>query len=429
MKNKGQQLSETIIILSICFILMLVVYFLTSALITKTTTEEKMETERVIFDMYIASKSNITSVESVLKENKVEGFAIYDKNGRIYFKYGETPEFDDIPERYFLGDYSDIRIRAKGIEYIARPKSQSVSPLAPQGSSSSVFSNKSPDPSSEENTALPIVYIRRVDVGAAHRIMTLRIVSISSMLIIVILGATLLGYRKRALELLEKLNKNDATATVGEAARTLAHEIKNPLSTILIQTAILKRKHPDSEEDFNEIENEVNRILVLADRTTGFLSNPIGNPKDIALVPFCREFYNRFDYPLSVAFEPNCEDVEVFFDEVRLRSVIENLIKNAIESMQSQNIYGSEKEPIRLEISEQGRTNVRLLVEDRGQGLPTDVNTEDLFNAFFTTKTTGSGIGLSICRQFVEAEGGEIHLYPREGGGTIAEVVFKRAKK
>lgn len=426
MKNKGQQLSETIIILSICFILMLVVYFLTSALITKTTTEEKMETERVIFDMYIASKSNITSVESVLKENKVEGFAIYDKNGRIYFKYGETPEFDDIPERYFLGDYSDIRIRAKGIEYIARPKGQVLSPQLGNGN---VISSKSTEADTMSDSALPIVYIRRVDIGAAHRIMTLRIVSISSMLIIVILGATLLGYRKRALELLEKLNKNDATATVGEAARTLAHEIKNPLSTILIQTAILKRKHPDSEEDFNEIENEVNRILVLADRTTGFLSNPIGNPKDIALVPFCREFYNRFDYPLSVAFEPNCEDIEVFFDEVRLRSVIENLIKNAIESMQNQNVNEAEKEPVRLEISEQGRTNVRLLVQDRGQGLPTDINTEDLFNAFFTTKTTGSGIGLSICRQFVEAEGGEIHLYPREGGGTVAEVIFKRAKK
>lgn len=422
MKKKRQQFSETIIILSICFVLMLVVYFLTSALMNKTTTEAKMQTERMMFDMYIASKSNIASVETILKENNVDGFAIYDKNGRLYFKYGDTPEFEDILDHYFLDDYSYVRIRVKGIEYIARPKSQDLFNASDQPRG--VLAKNSSE-STDDQTS-PIVYIRRTDIGLAHRMMTLRIVSISAMLIIVILGTTLLSYRKRTLELLEKLNKKDATATVGEAARTLAHEIKNPLSTILIQTAILKRKYPESEEDFDEIDNEVHRILVLADRTTGFLSNPIGSPKEIALVPFCREFYNRFDYPLSVAFEPNCENVKVFFDEVRLRSVIENLIKNAIESMDNQS---NTAEPIRIEISEYGRGNVRLLVEDRGCGLPMNINSEDLFNAFFTTKTTGSGIGLAICRQFVEAEGGEIHLYPREGGGTVAEVIFKRAKK
>ena len=78
-------------------------------------------------------------------------------------------------------------------------------------------------------------------------------------------------------------------------------------------------------------------------------------------------------------------------------------------------------------MAEKGKAAVRILVQDRGVGLPKGIKADELFNAFYTTKIKGSGIGLSICSQFVEAQGGTINIYDREGGGSVADVVLKRA--
>ena len=60
-------------------------------------------------------------------------------------------------------------------------------------------------------------------------------------------------------------------------------------------------------------------------------------------------------------------------------------------------------------------------VLDRGDGIPQNTRAK-LFDPFFTTKIHGSGIGLAISKQFVEAQGGTLKLYDRDGGGTVAEV-------
>lgn len=60
---------------------------------------------------------------------------------------------------------------------------------------------------------------------------------------------------------------------------------------------------------------------------------------------------------------------------------------------------------------------------DRGDGLPKETK-DKIFDPFFTTKIYGSGIGLSISREFVDAVGGTLKLYDRDGGGTVAEVVL-----
>jgi signal transduction histidine kinase len=63
---------------------------------------------------------------------------------------------------------------------------------------------------------------------------------------------------------------------------------------------------------------------------------------------------------------------------------------------------------------------------DRGDGIRIE-DSKKIFDPFFTTKIHGSGIGLSISQQFVKARGGNIRLYPRDGGGTVAEVVLPKS--
>jgi signal transduction histidine kinase len=105
-----------------------------------------------------------------------------------------------------------------------------------------------------------------------------------------------------------------------------------------------------------------------------------------------------------------------------LRSVLENLIKNALESAPS----GHQGESIEVHVSS-SKSKVTISVMDRGEGISPEAR-ERIFDPFYTSKTTGSGIGLAIARRFVEAAEGSLSLSPRSGGGTVAEVSLKRER-
>jgi signal transduction histidine kinase len=101
----------------------------------------------------------------------------------------------------------------------------------------------------------------------------------------------------------------------------------------------------------------------------------------------------------------------IYFDKERFRSVLENLFLNALES-------GSKSDDIRAEIKENdGR--VRIEVLDRGKGVENETLPR-MFDPFFTTKSRGTGVGLSVIKRFVEAAGGTVFMFNREGGGAAA---------
>ncbi|MBN2873902.1 MAG: sensor histidine kinase, partial [Spirochaetales bacterium] len=100
----------------------------------------------------------------------------------------------------------------------------------------------------------------------------------------------------------------------------------------------------------------------------------------------------------------------------RLRSVLENLVRNALESGDSTDVG------IQLSADE---SFVRIDVLDRGAGLAPEAALR-AFDPFFTTKSRGTGIGLAVCKRFVTAAGGDIALEPRQGGGCVATVTLPR---
>ena len=116
----------------------------------------------------------------------------------------------------------------------------------------------------------------------------------------------------------------------------------------------------------------------------------------------------------DIPVDADIDSVVVSFDQDRARSVFENLIKNATESCDDRDPQVSVEIRVRHKV-------VTVKVMDRGNGLPKQTK-ENLFDPFFTTKIHGSGIGLSISKQFVEARDGSLKLYDRDGGGTVAEV-------
>jgi two-component system sensor kinase FixL len=101
----------------------------------------------------------------------------------------------------------------------------------------------------------------------------------------------------------------------------------------------------------------------------------------------------------------------VWIDKIQLQQVLINLIRNAVEAMQS-------VQQRELVMTTEGAENaVEIGVLDSGPGLSPEVASR-LFQPFVTTKEAGMGIGLSICRSIVEAHGGRIWVTQREGGGT-----------
>ncbi|MGA8689270.1 MAG: PAS domain-containing protein [Methyloceanibacter sp.] len=214
--------------------------------------------------------------------------------------------------------------------------------------------------------------------------------------------------------------------TLGELTASIAHEINQPLAAIITNGEAclrwLRNEPPDPEEaqgaveriirDCHRASEVIQRLRALAKK-----SDPRRTQLDIndvitdvvALVQ--REVLSqhvKLRLDLARALTP------VFGDRVQLQQVIINLMMNGIEAMAQAN--GPRELLIR---SHQHATNqVLVAVQDSGIGIDPE-NLDCLFNAFFTTKSDGMGMGLSICRSIIEAHGGELWALPNDGPGAI----------
>jgi signal transduction histidine kinase len=238
-------------------------------------------------------------------------------------------------------------------------------------------------------------------------------------LILVVIGFIGYLYHKN-VRYRKTLAAREQLAQLGEASRTLSHEIKNPLSAIRIQTGILRKTLPEhNRDDLRIIEEEVSRLSLLTDRIGDFLRDSVGQPETIDLVAFVQEMILRYDRRVSYTDETGSV-IQVRFDRQRLRSVMENLVDNALESQATV----QDPAPVEIVLSA-SRTTANITVLDRGEGLPAGAG-DKIFDPFYTNKINGSGVGLSISRRFVEAAGGSLSIQGRRDGGARAVVELPR---
>lgn len=211
----------------------------------------------------------------------------------------------------------------------------------------------------------------------------------------------------------ERIEGQKSLVVLGTAASTLAHEIKNPLLAIRLQTSILGRIcEGKGENEISIINSEVDRLSMLTYRVNDYLREPKGSPCPMRPAELLREIQARMCGKDVPVMEGDRTPV-VYMDTERFRSVFENIMRNAIES-------GSPSCEIEVRC---GRKDgmVEIEVLDRGKGI-NETDCKRIFDPFFTTKSSGTGIGLTICQRFVQAAGGTILLTPREGGGTSVAV-------
>jgi signal transduction histidine kinase len=169
------------------------------------------------------------------------------------------------------------------------------------------------------------------------------------------------------------------------------------------------------------INEEVDRLSSLSRRVNDYLREGKGNPEVFDLYEFVSETGARLCGHSIMSGDTVSEQLKIlkkfkiFADPERFRSVFENLIRNALES-------GGPAEAVEVSLGKSDGT-ITAIVRDRGKGIA-EADMGRIFDPFFTKKSGGTGIGLSICKRFVEAAGGSVVLENRSGGGAEAKVIL-----
>jgi len=396
----------------------------------------EIETVRLAADLIEALRQRPYIDTSDLRSDIV-GFGLYGTDWKALNRFGTAPK--DIGKWITESDLKKGRVNRvefKGNRLVI-VRSLGIAPMGRESMRGMMWGRmKEPMPPLME--PIPplgrIVYLE-LDIRdwlTSQRLIQYGFYLVPLLLVLIFLGTTLL-YRNN-LSYRRNEQRNRELVQLGEAARTLAHEVKNPLGAIRIQTATLQKVLPEPyHRNLQVITEEVDRLRLLVDKVGDFLKNPMGDPEPVDVQGMIQDLLPRFPVPIS--FLPkSSEPLQVWIDRNRFRTVLENILRNAVESLSETS--GSMQE----EESEQGASSrvtvetagkgdrVEIRVLDRGMGLPKGAE-DRIFEPFFTTKPTGSGIGLAISRRFVEAAGGTLTVVPRSEGGTEARILLPRYKE
>jgi PAS domain S-box-containing protein len=222
--------------------------------------------------------------------------------------------------------------------------------------------------------------------------------------------------------------------TMGELAASLAHEVNQPIAGASINASsclrYLKRDQPDLDgacQAASRIIRDVNRAADIISRVRQFFRKgaPTREPVDVNEV--IREMvvllsYEITQHSISASTQLAADLPVVVGDRVQLQQVLMNLMINSIEAMK--NVEGIRRLTLNSELSDDGQLLVS--VQDTGPGLPIDP-ADQIFTAFFTTKTHGTGMGLSISRSIVESHGGRLWAINHSGSGACFKFTLPTA--
>jgi len=245
----------------------------------------------------------------------------------------------------------------------------------------------------------------------------------------------------------QRMVQAEKLESVGRLAAGVAHEVKNPLMTLLTGVKFLSKHLPASDETVSLVLEDMSEAVRRADRVIiGLLD--LSAPRELDVKPesvnpivaqsllLVKHDLDRSHITVIKKLEDNLPDV--MLDSFKIQQVLVNIFTNAIHAMPEGGMLtvktylrppagaggGVEDDTIGDLPTPEGAVVVE--VDDTGTGIPKD-KVKKVFDPFFTTKPTGkgTGLGLSVSRQLVEMQGGMIDIRNRAEGGVRVTILFK----
>jgi len=245
------------------------------------------------------------------------------------------------------------------------------------------------------------------------------------------IGILIKEYNKMISELeisANKLARSERESAWREMAKQVAHEIKNPLTPLKLGVQLLekswKEQDPNFEKKFASFSKsfieQIDSLATIASEFSNFAKMPDTKLEHIALLPIieqAKEVFSSMEHVEIHILNRSNKDIMILGDKDQLLRSFNNLLKNAIEAAD-----GKEKCVIKVLIANDDK-QVFVEVEDNGKGIDPSLH-NSIFRANFTTKSSGTGLGLAFVKQAIENAGGKVEFRSVLGAGTVFYLTF-----
>lgn len=241
------------------------------------------------------------------------------------------------------------------------------------------------------------------------------------------LASSLRRRKQQLLEARDRTARTDRLRSVGTLAAGAAHELNTPLSTIGLRIRRIARRHGDEDttRDLEVIRNQLERCTQVVDQLLVGAGDPAA--ADIERRPLAELVHAAVGLwtkgsTLHVVSQDASDGLVVEVPRIAFVQALINLLENAREAQEEVGCF----DPLHLRVSRQGDQGVVELA-DRGCGLPDSA--EQVGEPFFTTKPTGTGLGVYVARAVADGAGGGLRYLRGEPSGTVARWWFPEVKR
>ena len=236
---------------------------------------------------------------------------------------------------------------------------------------------------------------------------------------------------KERLRQNERMFRAEQLATMGQFAAGIAHELRNPLTSIRSTIQFLAGEFTEDGEQKKLAEGVLDEV----DRLNGIVENLLTLAKPTESKPqeldvrkeiehylhFVEAQAGKQNVRINTQFEKDLP--KLFCDPAELRQVLINLVLNGMQAMPDGGTVAIRGSLFSPRDDATGKQKILIEVEDKGAGIPANLS-EKVFEPFFTTKSSGTGLGLTICNNIIRRHGGEIWIEQGPDGGTVVKVAL-----
>ncbi|MCM3588105.1 PAS domain S-box protein [Mesobacillus maritimus] len=224
----------------------------------------------------------------------------------------------------------------------------------------------------------------------------------------------------------ELIHRQDKLAAVGQLAAGVAHEIRNPLTSMKGYAEFLQldEEDPQRREFIDIILDEIDRVNNIVEEFMVLAKPKVVELEEKNIIPILKNILSLLEFEakkrhVKLHLDVKKDIVQIECDENRLKQVFLNFIKNGIEAMPSGgDLY------VRAEVQNQ---NVEISIQDTGVGIPPET-LKKIGEPFYTTKKNGNGLGLMVSFKIIESHNGKVYIESEQNKGTTFKILLPATK-